>query len=73
MDGIFFAVSGKAGTQEATKTAIFAALGFNPSFGFSFAIIRHMREILWAVIGFYMYYHHQNSKKATAAEANVPA
>ncbi|MDD4004375.1 MAG: lysylphosphatidylglycerol synthase transmembrane domain-containing protein [Elusimicrobiaceae bacterium] len=58
MDGIFFAVPGKAGTQEATKTAIFAVLGMKPALGFSFAIVRHLREILWAVIGFYLYYRH---------------
>ncbi len=63
MDGIFFAVPGKAGTQEATKTAIFAALGMKPSVGFSFAVVRHLREILWAVAGFYLYYHHTGAMR----------
>lgn len=59
MDGLFFAVPAKAGTQEATKTAIFAALGHNPQTGFAFGVIRHLREIIWAVAGFGLYYHHR--------------
>lgn len=65
LDGLFFAVPGKAGTQEATKTAIFAALGMKPSLGFSFAIVRHLREILWAVFGFYLYYRHTSFGKTS--------
>jgi hypothetical protein len=61
MDGLFFAVPGKAGTQEATKTAIFAALGYDPRMGFAFGIIRHLREITWAVTGFSLYYQHKKS------------
>lgn len=63
MDGLFFAVPGKAGTQEATKTAIFAALGHDPKIGFAFGLIRHLREIAWAVTGFGLYYQHRKSKK----------
>lgn len=57
MDGVFFAVPGKAGTQEATKTAIFASLGMSPSLGFAFAVVRHIREIVWAVAGLVLFYH----------------
>jgi glycosyltransferase 2 family protein len=63
MDGIFFAVPGKAGTQEATKTAIFAALGMSPSLGFAFAIVRHIREIGWAAAGLVLFYHDSRHKK----------
>ncbi len=63
MDGIFFAVPGKAGTQEATKTAIFAALGMRPSIGFAFAIVRHLREILWALAGMALFYHDRQLKR----------
>ncbi|MCX5783581.1 MAG: lysylphosphatidylglycerol synthase transmembrane domain-containing protein [Elusimicrobia bacterium] len=65
MDGIFFAVPGKAGTQEATKSAIFAALGYSASVGFSFAVARHLREILWAVFGFALYYAKKRPVSAT--------
>lgn len=68
MDGIFFAVPGKAGTQEATKTAIFTALGFNPDFGFSFAISRHLREIAWALTGFVLYYFYSRKNPKTVEE-----
>jgi len=64
MDGIFFAVPGKAGTQEATKTAIFTALGMKPSAGFAFAVVRHIREIFWALTGFALYYTHRRQQQA---------
>ncbi|HOX23600.1 MAG TPA: lysylphosphatidylglycerol synthase domain-containing protein, partial [Elusimicrobiales bacterium] len=63
MDAIFFAVPAKAGTQEATKTAIFAALGLNPAIGFAFGITRHIREIAWAAFGLWLYYRHCSDKK----------
>jgi hypothetical protein len=56
LDGIFFAVPGKAGTQEATKAAIFGALGYNPQTGLAFGLVRHIREIVWATAGFSLYY-----------------
>ncbi len=56
LDGIFFAVPLKAGTQEATKIAIFSALKYNTHIGLSFGIIRHIREILWALLGMGMFY-----------------
>ncbi|MFA5162282.1 MAG: lysylphosphatidylglycerol synthase transmembrane domain-containing protein [Elusimicrobiales bacterium] len=69
LDGIFFAVPGKAGTQEATKTAIFAALGYPPSDGLAFGIVRHIREIAWAVCGFALYYFRRTK---TAAAPSAP-
>lgn len=56
VDAIFFAVPAKAGTQEASKTAIFAALNLGAATGLAFGIVRHIREILWAVTGFGLYY-----------------
>ncbi|MFH1618733.1 MAG: lysylphosphatidylglycerol synthase domain-containing protein [bacterium] len=63
MDGIFFAVPGKAGTQEATKMAIFTAMGMSPSLGFAFAIVRHIREIAWAAAGLVLFYHDRRREK----------
>jgi len=63
MDGVFFAVPAKAGTQEATKTAIFAALGLNPATGFAFGVTRHIREITWAAFGLWLYYRHSSDAK----------
>lgn len=62
MDGIFFAVPGKAGTQETTKTAIFAAMGMSPSLGFAFAVVRHIREISWALAGLALFYHDRKTR-----------
>ncbi len=56
LDGIFFAVPGKAGTQEATKMAIFSSLGYTAANGMAFGVVRHIREITWAVTGFALYY-----------------
>lgn len=66
VDAIFFAVPAKAGTQEASKTAIFAALNLGASAGFAFGIVRHLREILWAVTGFGLYYACRTPEKQTA-------
>lgn len=67
MDGIFFAVPAKTGTQEATKTAIFSALGLNPATGFAFGITRHIREITWAGFGLLLYYRHSAAAKKIRA------
>ncbi len=57
LDGLFFAVPLKAGTQEATKVAIFSTLGMSAALGFSFAVVRHLRELLWAFTGVLIFYH----------------
>ncbi|MCG2726190.1 MAG: flippase-like domain-containing protein [Elusimicrobia bacterium] len=56
LDGLFFAVPLKAGTQEATKVAIFSTLGMSAAMGFSFAVVRHLRELLWAFAGVLIFY-----------------
>lgn len=63
LDGIFFAVPGKAGTQEATKAAIFGALGYNPQTGLAFGLVRHIREITWAAAGFALYYFRRRGQR----------
>ncbi|MFH2202719.1 MAG: lysylphosphatidylglycerol synthase transmembrane domain-containing protein [Elusimicrobiota bacterium] len=61
VDGVFFMVPAKAGTQEISKTAIFTALGLPKTAGFAFGLIRHAREILWALIGTALYYDERRS------------
>jgi len=56
VDGILFMVPAKAGTQELSKTAIFAALRLPKAAGFTFGLIRHIREILWALVGLALFY-----------------
>lgn len=72
MDGVFFAVPAKAGTQEATKTAIFAALGLNPAIGFAFGVTRHIREMAWAAFGLWLYYRHSSDAKKPGASPAFP-
>lgn len=56
LDGLLFMVPAKAGSQELGKTAIFAALGLPKTAGFTFGLIRHTREILWALLGLFLFY-----------------
>ena len=55
MDSLLFMVPAKIGTQEAGKTAIFAALRMKPSAGFAFGLVRHLREFLWGGVGLLIY------------------
>ncbi len=55
VDSIFIVVPAKIGTQEAGKTAIFAGLGLSASKGLAFGLVRHVRELAWAVTGFAIY------------------
>jgi uncharacterized membrane protein YbhN (UPF0104 family) len=71
LDGIFFAVPGKAGTQEATKVAIFSALGYLPQTGLAFGIVRHIREMFWAVTGFSLYYISRIKNRIAAKPADA--
>jgi hypothetical protein len=67
VDGIFFMVPAKAGTQEVGKTAIFAALGLPKTAGFAFGLIRHAREILWAIAGLGLFYKERRHVPAASA------
>ncbi|MBU2529983.1 MAG: flippase-like domain-containing protein [Elusimicrobia bacterium] len=62
LDGLFFAVPLKAGTQEATKVAIFSTLGMSAALGFSFAVVRHLRELLWSFTGVLIFYRIKNAE-----------
>jgi hypothetical protein len=55
IDGALFLVPAKIGTQELGKTAIFSLLGLPLPAGLAFGIVRHTREILWALAGFTVY------------------
>ncbi len=55
IDGALFLIPAKIGTQELGKTAIFSLLALPLSAGLAFGIIRHIREIVWALIGFGLY------------------
>lgn len=55
IDGILFIVPAKIGTQELGKVAVFSLLGLPARFGFAFGILRHLRELFWAIIGFLLY------------------
>ena len=58
-EAVFFMVPAKLGTQEAGKVLIFKAFGYTAGQGLSFAIIRHIREILWSSFGFLIYLTHR--------------
>lgn len=51
IDALFFFVPAKAGTQEAGKVAIFAALGLDPGKGLALGLLRRVRELSWAAVG----------------------
>ncbi len=55
IDGIFMFVPAKIGTQELGKVAVFSLLGLPAPFGFAFGIVRHIREIFWALVGLLIY------------------
>ena len=63
IDAMMFMVPATIGTQEAGKAAIFAGLGLAPSAGFTLAIIRHARELVWAAAGFALFAAHQRELK----------
>ena len=69
IDGVFFMVPAKVGTQEGSKTAIFLLLGMNPDAGLAFGVVRHLRELFWAGSGFLLYYGHRKSALAAAKTA----
>lgn len=68
VDSLLFMVPAKMGTQEAGKTAIFAALGYAPATGLAFGLIRHTRELIWAAGGF-TYYAVTRARRASRANA----
>lgn len=55
VDSLAFWVPAKLGTQEGGKTAIFAGLGLAPELGFTLGLVRHVREVSWALLGLSLY------------------
>jgi hypothetical protein len=51
IDGLLFFVPAKVGTQEGGKVLIFTILGLDPAKGLALGILRHIRELTWAMIG----------------------
>jgi hypothetical protein len=55
IEAILFFVPAKMGTQEGGKYVIFAALHLDPAKGFALGLVRRLRELAWAVVGFLVY------------------
>lgn len=47
-----FFIPGRLGAQEAGDVAVFTALGFGASAGLAFTLVRRLREVFWATVGF---------------------
>jgi len=59
IDGLFFFVPAKAGTQEGGKVLIFTLLGLEPAKGLTLGIVRRFRELTWAGIGLLFLFRQQ--------------
>ncbi len=67
-----FLVPARLGAQEAGDVAIFTALGFGASTGLTFALVRRLREALWAGIGFLaLFLLEKPSEPALAIEPEI--
>lgn len=55
IDGIFFFVPAKLGTQEGGKMLIFLALGLPVEKGLALGLVRRGRELVWDAAGFALY------------------
>jgi uncharacterized membrane protein YbhN (UPF0104 family) len=51
IDGVFFFVPAKVGTQEVGKVALFAAFGLDPARGLTVGLVRRIRELAYAALG----------------------
>jgi len=69
IDGLFFIVPAKIGTQELGKVAVFSLLGLPARFGFAFGIVRHVRELFWAAAGLLVY----SMRRRTVSVGSRPA
>lgn len=52
VEGVFFFVPARVGIQEGGLYAIFLALGLDPVLGFTFGLVRRLRELTWGLAGF---------------------
>lgn len=73
IDGMFFFVPAKIGTQEGGKVLIFTLLGLAPAQGLSFALLRRIRELTWAGIGLALLSTLQGGLGRSARRAKVGA
>jgi len=69
VDSILFMVPAKIGTQEGGKAAVFAALGLPVASGLAFGVVRHIRELIWAVLGLWLRWTHQPSSASRSRAA----
>lgn len=71
IDAMLFFVPGKVGTQEGGKVLIFSLLGLDPGKGLSFAILRRIRELVWAGVGLVILARVQVELRPAAAAVQV--
>lgn len=69
IDGMFFFVPGKVGTQEGGKVLIFTVLGLDPAMGLSMGILRRIRELTWALVGLLLLSRRQQAVARTSQPA----
>jgi uncharacterized membrane protein YbhN (UPF0104 family) len=55
VDGVFFFMPGKLGTQEGGKMLAFTLFGLPPEKGLAMGLIRRGRELFWDSIGLALY------------------
>lgn len=74
IEGAFFFVPAKIGTQEGGKVLIFLAAGLDPSKGFTLGLVRRLREQFWAAIGLGLLGSRSRRRlpRTTAAGAVIP-
>jgi glycosyltransferase 2 family protein len=56
--GLAFFIPGGLGAQEGGNVLIFALFGFSSSLGFTFSLVRRVRELLWIMLGLLVILHH---------------
>jgi hypothetical protein len=52
VDALSFFVPAKLGTQEGGKVLVFTTLGLDATLGLSVGVLRRLRELAWALLGF---------------------
>jgi len=52
IEGLFFFVPAKMGTEEGGRVVIFLSMGLTPAVGFALGFLRRLRELAWAAAGF---------------------
>ncbi len=70
VDGALFFIPAKIGSQELGKTAIFSLLRLPLQGGAAFGVVRHAREIFWAIAGFGIYSRSKSRPSTVEATAS---